>query len=116
MVYTHVWDVSPGLEPLNTEKLVTLKYDPWGDDPVFDWDEGNLNEVWPHHVDQLELEQCFENEHDTTPHPKSKSEPEKYGDRYIVLGVTDGGRKLFIVVQHLGANWVRPITAMDDDK
>lgn len=93
-----------------------LKNDPWGDDPVFDWDEDNLEEIWRHDVRDAEVEQCFDNQHVSSPHKKARSEPEKYGDRYLVHGITDGGRRLFVVVQHVGSNWVRPITAFDDKK
>ena len=93
---------------------MVLKFEPWGDDPVFDWDEENEAKIWEHGIRDFEVEECFENTHTVVPHEKSKSQPEKYGDRYEVRGVTDGGRKLLIIVQYPGANWVRPITAWDD--
>ncbi len=92
---------------------MVLKFEPWGDDPVFDWDEENEEEIWGHRVRDFEVEECFKNPHTAVPHQKAKSQPEKYGDRYEVRGVTIGGRKLLIIVQYLGANWVRPITARD---
>jgi len=95
---------------------VSLREDPWGDDPTLDWDDDNLGEIWTHRVRDFEVEECFENEHVTIPHKKARSEPAKYGDRYVVRGVSDGGRKLIIIIQYLGANWVRPITAWDDSK
>ena len=63
----------------------------------------------------FEVEQCFEfeNERFVRPHPKAKSEPEKYGDRFRVRGVTNGGRRLLITVQHVGGNLLRPITAWE---
>jgi len=94
---------------------VVLKFEPWGDDPVFDWDDENEEEIWGHRVLDLEVEQCFKNSHTVVPHQRAKSQPEKYRDRYEVRGITNGGRKLFIIVQHGGANWVRPITARDDE-
>ncbi len=93
---------------------MVLKFEPWGDDPVFDWDEGNEEEIWKHGIRDFEIEGCFENVRTVIPHRRARSQPKRYGDRYVVRGVTDGGRKLVIIVQHLGANWVRPITAWDD--
>ena len=92
---------------------MTLKFEPWGERPTFEWDEHNESKIWAHGIDVFEVEQCFdmENERFVTPHPKAKAEPERYGDRYMVRGVTNGGRKLLIVVQHVGRNIVRPITA-----
>ncbi len=93
---------------------MTLKFEPWGDDPEFDWDDYNTAKMWEHRIRDFEIEECFENAHFVRPHQKAKSHPEKYGDRYFVCGVTDGGRKLVIVVQYKGANIVRPITAWDE--
>ena len=94
---------------------MVLKFEPWGEDPICDWDDENEAELWAHRIRYFEVDECFDNAHTVVPHRKSKSKPEKYGDRYEIRGHTDGGRKLFIVVQHLAANWVRPITAWDDD-
>lgn len=93
---------------------MTLKYEPWGGEPDFDWDDRNQREIWKHRIRDFEIEECFDNTHVTMPHKKARSESRKYGDRYIVRGMTDGGRKLIIVVQYLGANWIRPVTAWDD--
>lgn len=94
---------------------MVLKYEPWGSNPRFEWDEYNEAKIWEHGVDVFEVEQCFdmENERFVTPHPKAKSEPVKYGDRYLVRGVTNGGRRLLITVQYVGGNIVRPITAWE---
>ena len=48
------------------------------------------------------------------PHKKARSEPEKYGDRFRILGRTNGGRTLFIIIQFKGGNSIRPITAFDE--
>ena len=93
---------------------MVIKFDPWGDGYVLQWDDSNREKLWMHAVCDSEIEECFENEHDVAPHPKAKSKPQKYGDRFYVMGVTDGGRKLVIIVQYLGANFIRPITAWDD--
>ena len=94
--------------------MSSLKYEPWRGIPELDWDDDNEKEVWAHRVNTFEVEQCFENAHITYPHPKARSQPERYRDRYIVRGSTGAGRKLVIVVQYLGSIWVRPITAWDD--
>ena len=92
---------------------MVLKYEPWGDDPVFEWDESNQEKIWGHGIRDFEVEQCFENEREVVPHSKAKSEPRKYGNRYEIRGITHGGRKLFMVVQCKGNNVVRPITAFE---
>ncbi len=89
---------------------MVLRFAPWGNNPSFDWDEYNEGEFWAHGIRDFEIEQCFENDHVVAPHKKAMSEPEKYGDRYMVRGQTNGGRKLIVIVQYLGANFVRPIT------
>lgn len=86
---------------------------PWGDDPIFEWDEYNEAEIWEHRVTCFDVEECFENPYRAAPHKKAKSEPKKYGDRYQITGKTDGGRKLFIIIQYKGGNVIRPITAFD---
>ena len=94
---------------------MTLKFEPWGNGPIFEWDENNVEKIWAHGIEPLEVEQCFEleNARVVIPHAKAKSAPEKYGDRYMVRGVTHGGRKLLVTVQHVGGNIVRPITAWE---
>ena len=95
---------------------MTLKFEPWGDDFTFDWDDDNREKMYSHRIWDYEVEQCFYNPGQTTdPHPKRRSEPAKYRDRFIVHGVTNGGRRLVIIVQHVGANIIRPITAWEDD-
>ena len=100
---------------------MTLNAIPWGDNPAFDWNDDNLQKIAAHGIKDFEVEQCFENQEGfnkrfwVAPHKKTKSEPEKFGDRYIIKGSTLGGRKLFIVVQHIGGPWIRPITAWDSE-
>ncbi len=89
---------------------MTLKYEPWGNEPIFEWDKYNEDKFWQHRIRDFEVEACFKNSHDVLPHHKARSEPEKYRHRYVVLGVTDGGRKLRIIVQHKGSTVVRLIT------
>lgn len=92
---------------------MTLTVVPWGDDPIFEWDEYNETEIWKHHVSCFEVEECFENPYRAAPHNKAKSEPEKYGYRYRITGQTNGGRKLFVIIQYKGGNVIRSITAFD---
>ena len=89
---------------------MVMKYEPWGDDPIFEWDEDTDEKFWHHKIRDFEVMECFKNAHDTRPHPKSASQFERYGDRFEVRGVTDGGRRLVIYVQYKGANVVRPFT------
>jgi len=62
----------------------------------FEWDEGNSEKNWiKHRVSRAECEELFFNEPlVATPDEKhSENEP-----RYYVLGQTDEGRRLFVVV------------------
>ncbi|OGW86955.1 MAG: hypothetical protein A3C35_00225 [Omnitrophica bacterium RIFCSPHIGHO2_02_FULL_46_11] len=93
---------------------MVLKFEPWGDDPIFEWDEHNQEKIWIHGIRDFEAEECFENKHFVVPHPKAKSQPEKYRDRFIVRGITEGGRKLLVVVQHKAGTTVRVITAWEE--
>jgi uncharacterized DUF497 family protein len=56
--------------------------------PDFEWDDANEEKLLrTHRVSAWEAEQCFAN-----PHTKRRS-----GDAMLMLGVTDGGRMLFLV-------------------
>lgn len=92
---------------------MTLNVLPWGDDPIFEWDEYNEAEIWQHRVTCFEVEECFENPYWAAPHNKARSDPSKYGDRFRIRGQTNGGRNLYIIIQHKGGNLIRPITAFD---
>jgi uncharacterized DUF497 family protein len=62
----------------------------------FEWDEGNSEKNWvKHQVSRAECEELFFNE------PLVAAPDEKHADdepRYYVLGQTDEGRRLFVVV------------------
>lgn len=92
---------------------MTLTVIPWGENPIFEWDEYNERKIDEHYLTCFEIEECFENPYWVAPHHKARSQPRKYGDRYKIRGTTDGGRKLFIIIQHKGGNLTRPITAFD---
>lgn len=76
----------------------------------FEWDEGNATKNWKRHrVTQAECEQVFFNRPmaagEDSPH--SEIEP-----RYFVLGETDAGRRLFVVLTIRGDR-IRVISARD---
>jgi uncharacterized DUF497 family protein len=76
----------------------------------FEWDDGNLDKLYPHGVTPEEVEQCFFNQ------PQwHKRKPGRYPHqaRYYLLGQKDGGRRLFIVYQRKGEGVIRPITAFE---
>lgn len=61
-----------------------------------EWDEANVykNEI-RHRVKYYEIEEAIENE------PKCIIPHKKYKDRHVLLGVTDGGRYLFLRLNSL---------------
>lgn len=72
--------------------------------PDFEWDEHNEEKLLRrHNVSALEAEQCFSN-----PHTKRRS-----GDALLMLGVTDGGRMLFLVYEQKPAGVVRVYSARE---
>ncbi len=71
----------------------------------FEWDDFNSGKnLQKHGVSDTEIEQVFEN-------PNVVMQHKRYPDRRIVLGVTNGGRYLFLSVQHLSRTCCRPIHA-----
>lgn len=69
-----------------------------GPRPEFEWDEHNEEKLLRrHNVSAFEAEQCFAN-----PHTKRRS-----GDALLMLGVTDGGRMLFLVYEQKPGGVVR---------
>lgn len=76
----------------------------------FEWDEGNREKNWiRHHVSAAECEQVFFNIPLLVAEDRQHSSSEP---RYYVLGQTDAGRKLFVVVTVRG-ELVRVISARD---
>lgn len=76
----------------------------------FEWDEGNLRKNWERHqVTPWECEPVFFNRPlvvaDDEPHSMQEA-------RYYVLGLTDGGRLLFLVFT-VRRNRIRVISARD---
>jgi uncharacterized protein len=72
--------------------------------PEFEWDEHNEEKLLDrHNVSALEAEQCFGN-------PKT---PRRAGGDLLLLGVTDGGRMLFLVYQQKPNGVVRVYSARE---
>ena len=73
----------------------------------YEWDDHNSGKnLQKHGVSDAEIEQVFEN-------PSVVMQHRLYPDRRIVLGITNGGRYLFLSVQHLSRACCRPIHARD---
>ena len=76
----------------------------------FQWDEANRDENWlRHRVSEAECEQVFFNV------PLLVARDEKHSDkelRHYVLGRTNAGRRLFLVLTIRG-EWIRVISARD---
>ena len=76
----------------------------------FDWDEGNLVKNWEkHRVSASECEQVFFNRPLVAGLDVVHSKTE---DRFYALGVTDAGRRLFVVFS-VRRNKIRVISARD---
>ncbi len=76
----------------------------------FEWDEGNREKNWiRHQVSVAECEQVFFNLPLLMAEDKKHSRAEP---RYYVLGQTDAGRKLFVVVTTRG-EMIRVISARE---
>ncbi|TGK58285.1 BrnT family toxin [Leptospira wolffii] len=76
----------------------------------FDWDAGNIEKNWKKHkVKPGEIEEIFFNDPLIVVPDDYHSGKE---DRYIILGVTNAGRKLFAVTTFRGDK-IRPISARD---
>ena len=73
----------------------------------FEWDEYNSGKnLRKHSVSDEEIEQVFENSNVIMQH-------KQHADRRIVLGITNGGRYLFMSIQHISQICCRPIHARD---
>jgi uncharacterized protein len=81
-----------------------LCYIQWNlNEPItFEWDEANEAKLLIEHgVSALEAEQCFRN----------KPSIRRKGPTFLVLGRTDGGRRLFLVYQRKPGNVIRVYSA-----
>ena len=76
----------------------------------FEWDESNSGKsLQKHGVTDLEIGQVYSNPYVIMKH-------KRFPDRRIVLGVSHGGRYLFMSIQHLSETRCRPIHARDMEK
>jgi len=76
----------------------------------FDWDEANGPKIWTkHEVSPMECEQVFFNLPVVADHDERHS---SFEIRYYVLGQTDAGRRLFVVVT-VREEHLRVISARD---
>jgi len=71
---------------------------------IFEWDEQNIEHILRHHVVPDEVEEACVNK------PYVRKGTNK---RYLVYGVTDSGRYIFIVGMNKGKGIFRTITARD---
>ena len=79
----------------------------------FDWDDGNSEKNWiKHRVRRSECEELFFNEPLVIAPDEQHSEDEP---RFYVLGQTDEGRRLFMVVT-IRTELIRVISARDMNK
>ncbi|MBI4677919.1 MAG: BrnT family toxin [Elusimicrobia bacterium] len=85
---------------------------PWHNPPIFEWDDENEQHLARHGVMPVEVEECFDGPHQVIPHKKAAID-QRYSDRFAVVGFTCLGRKLMIIVRHLGGDMIRPITSWE---
>lgn len=83
---------------------------------AIEWDEFNVDKIEGHGVRAYEVEEAFE-----APYILLRGKKKRGGrseKRRVLLGVTLGGRFVFIVFQDKGKGLVRPILArdMEDDE
>jgi hypothetical protein len=71
----------------------------------FDWNDANSEHIERHGVEESEVEEVF----------RSLIYVRKAHDRYLVLGRTVTGRRLFVVAVKKERGVVRPTTARDMD-
>jgi hypothetical protein len=70
----------------------------------FQWDDGNEEHIARHGVTPAEAEEVFFGRFSVK---RSRL------DRYVVMGRSGAGRYLVVVIEKLGAGWVRVVTARD---
>jgi uncharacterized DUF497 family protein len=72
--------------------------------PEFEWDENNEKKLLDRHgVTAAEAEQCFGN----------ANSRRRVGKVYVMLGITDSGRMLFLVYEQKRGGIVRVFSARD---
>ncbi len=78
----------------------------------FEWDRGNLEHIKKHNVSKEECEEAFLNNQPEVTEDETHSQIE---ERYRVLGLTDYGRLLFMIVT-IRDSKIRVISARDQNK
>jgi hypothetical protein len=74
----------------------------------FEWNDGNESELWGHRIEPWEVEEVFLNDPVWRRNKRDRS-----GD-YKMMGVSDGGRYLTIVVAVSPTDWsLRAVTGWD---
>jgi len=87
---------------------------PWGTDPLTEGDEENEEHLSRHGVTPWEVEEMItQGEFECIRHPKW-SKGGKYARRFLLRGRTLGGRSLPVVVDRIGPERLRPVTAWQD--
>ncbi len=87
---------------------------PWGSDPILEWDEDNEAHIARHGVDSWEVEEMIlQGEYECIRHPKWRKN-RKYANRFLLRGRTLGGRPLLVVIERVGQERLRPVTAWED--
>jgi len=72
--------------------------------PEFEWDEHNEEKLLDRHgVTAAEAEECFAN----------TNSRRRVGEVYVMLGITDSGRMLFLVYEQKRGGRVRVFSARD---
>lgn len=73
------------------------------------WDEDNIEHVAAHGVEEGEVDQVV-----SDPATEIERTRRSFGiRRYLFWGVTEAGRHLLVVLDHLGQGLFRPVTARD---
>lgn len=87
---------------------------PWGDEPLVEWDEVNEDHISRHGVTPWEVEDMItQGEFTCIRHPRWRKGG-KYAWRFLLRGRTLGGRPLLVVVDRIGVDRLRPVTAWED--
>lgn len=93
--------------------MTPLPKPPWPDEPHIIFDDTNAEHCARHGVAPWEIEDIILNGgYVVRPHKKRKIN-RKYRNRYLVDGRTIGGRALFIVIDYISPDGIRPVTAFD---
>ncbi len=87
---------------------------PWGDDPLVEWDEENEDHISIHGVAPWEVEEMIiQGDFECVRHPRWRRGG-KYARRFLLRGHTLAGRPLLVVVDRVGPERLRPVTAWED--